>query len=74
MKFPVFIAHDAAGLLPIAVLIAAAGGAVAVGVSGALVRIRKTEEARKIGKWLLAAAGLGLVAIVFCWFYVFHIH
>ena len=74
MKFPIFLAHDAAGLLPIAVLIAASGGAVALGVSGALVCIRKTEEARRIGKWLLAAAGFGLVAIVFCWFFVFHIH
>ncbi len=61
MKFPVFLAHDAAGLLPIAVCIAAAGGALAVGISGALIRFRKTDEARKIGKWLLVAAGLGLL-------------
>ena len=74
MKFPVFFAHDAAGLLPIALVIAALGGVLAVGISGALVPLRKTEEAKKIGKLLLAAAAFGLVLVVFCWFFVMRSH
>jgi hypothetical protein len=74
MKFPLFLATDGAGLLPIALAIAAVGGALAVGISGALVRLRKTEEAKKIGKWLLVAAGIGLGAVVFCWFFVMSSH
>ena len=67
MKFPLILAHDGAGLLPIAIAIAAAGGALALGVSGIIVRLRKSDEAKKIGKWLLIVAGVILGLVVLGW-------
>jgi hypothetical protein len=61
---------DVTRIAAILVSIAASGGALALLVSGALVSIRRTEEARRLAGRQLVAGGILLFGVVLTWFLV----
>ena len=61
---------DVTRIAALLVSIAASGGALALLVSGALVSIRRTEEARRLAGRQLVAGGILLFGVVLTWFLV----
>jgi hypothetical protein len=61
---------DVTRIAAILMSIAASGGALALLVSGALVSIRRTEEARRLAGRQLIAGGILLFGVALTWFLV----